>query len=383
MPESVGRHGPPDPLPRFGDRRRVRVGLLGGSFNPAHSGHRHIAEVARRRLRLDQVWLLVSPGNPLKPRDGMAPLAARLASARTIADGRRVLATGIEARLGTRYTADTVRALQARFPRTRFVWLMGADNLAQLPRWRHWREIVTALPFAVLPRPTYSLRALAGPAARCLARARRNPAGATTLADAPPPAWAFLPAAQRGVSATSLRAERGLRAEQGEKAIATNPDAARTSSPDAPAPRRRATPRKAAAAAGPRQAAARRPAAVDDAALDRLTAVIADSLADDKAEDVVTLDIAGRAAFADRMVIATGLADRQIAAMATHLEERLHEAGLKRLRTEGGRGSDWVLIDAGDIVVHLFKPEARVLYALERMWGAELDEPVEGTGATG
>ncbi len=383
MRESVSRHDPLDPLPRFGDRRRVRVGLLGGSFNPAHSGHRHIAEVARRRLNLDQVWLLVSPGNPLKPRDGMAPLAARLASAQAIADGRRVLATGIEARLGTRYTADTVRALQTRFPRARFVWLMGADNLAQLPRWRHWRAIVAALPFAVLPRPTYTLRALAGPAARCLARARRHPSRATTLADAPPPAWAFLPAAQRAVSATSLRAE------QGEKAIASNPDTrTATPSPDAPprgvqTDRRRATPRKTAAAAGPRRTAARRPAAGDGAALDRLIAVIANSLADDKAEEVVTLDIAGRAAFADRMVIATGLADRQIAAMATHLEERLHEAGLKRVRTEGGRGSDWVLIDAGDIVVHLFKPQARALYALERMWGAELDEPAEGAGVAG
>jgi nicotinate-nucleotide adenylyltransferase len=308
----------------------------------------------------------------------MAPLAARLASAQAIADGRRVLATGIEARLGTRYTADTVRALQTRFPRARFVWLMGADNLAQLPRWRHWRAIVTAVPFAVLPRPTYTLRALAGPAARCLARARHNPARATTLADAPPPAWAFLPAAQRAVSATSLRAEHG------EKAIATNPDVrTATAASDAPPRRRRAAPRKAATAAGPRQTAARRAAAADDATLDRLTAVIANSLADDKAEEVVTLDIAGRAAFADRMVIATGLADRQITAMATHLEERLHEAGLKRVRTEGGRGSDWVLIDAGDIVVHLFKPDARALYALERMWGAELDEPAEGTGAAG
>ncbi len=99
------------------------------------------------------------------------------------------------------------------------------------------------------------------------------------------------------------------------------------------------------------------------------------SLEDDKAEQPVALDLAGRASFADRMVIATGLADRQIAAMATHLEDRLHEAGLKRIQVEGANGSDWVLIDAGDIVIHLFKPEARTLYGLERMWGAELDEP--------
>ncbi len=109
--------------------------------------------------------------------------------------------------------------------------------------------------------------------------------------------------------------------------------------------------------------------------LEKLQSVIVTSLEDDKAEDVIALDLAGRASFADRMVIATGLADRQIAAMATHLEQKLGEAGVKRVRIEGAGGSDWVLIDAGDIVIHLFKPEARSLYALEKMWGAEFDEP--------
>ncbi len=102
--------------------------------------------------------------------------------------------------------------------------------------------------------------------------------------------------------------------------------------------------------------------------------MIVGSLEDDKAEQVVALDLAGRASFADRMVIATGLADRQIAAMATHLEEKLREAGLRRIQVEGAGGSDWVLIDAGDIVIHLFKPDARAMYGLERMWGADLDE---------
>ncbi len=134
------------------------------------------------------------------------------------------------------------------------------------------------------------------------------------------------------------------------------------------------TPRKKAAAAGPRRAPAKREAAPEPSVLDRVQAVIVESLEADKAEAVVTLDLQGRASFADRMVVATGLADRQISAMAAHLEEKLHEAGIKRVMIEGAGGSDWVLIDAGDIVVHLFKPEARELYALERMWGAELDE---------
>src|ERR1700733_6290451 len=143
---------PPDPIPRFGDRRRIRVGLLGGSFNPAHQGHRHVAELAMRRLRLDQVWLLVSPGNPLKPRSGMAPFADRMAGAARIADGRRMLATGIEATFRTRYTVDTLRQLMRRFPNVRFVWIMGADILEQLPAWRRWMDILRRLPFPVLPR---------------------------------------------------------------------------------------------------------------------------------------------------------------------------------------------------------------------------------------
>jgi ribosome silencing factor RsfS/YbeB/iojap len=132
------------------------------------------------------------------------------------------------------------------------------------------------------------------------------------------------------------------------------------------------TPRKKAVAAGPR---GKREEPADINLLDTLQAVIVTSLEDDKAEDVVAIDLAGRASFADRMVIATGLADRQITAMASHLEDKLSENGIKRVRIEGAGGSDWVLIDAGDIVIHLFKPEARQLYALEKMWGAEFDEP--------
>lgn len=124
------------------------------------------------------------------------------------------------------------------------------------------------------------------------------------------------------------------------------------------------------------------PAADQRDRLDRMQATIVESLEGDKAEEVVTLDLAGRAAFTDRMVIATGLADRQISAMALHLEEKLAEIGIKRVQVEGSGGSDWVLIDAGDIVVHLFKPEARALYALERMWGPDLDEVADAPAAT-
>ncbi len=184
------------------------MGLLGGSFNPAHSGHRRVAAEAMRRLGLDQVWLLVSPGNPLKHENGMAPFAQRLASARRVADGRRIVATDLERRLGTRYTADTLRLLRRRFPRIRFVWLMGADNLLQLPRWNEWLVIARSVAFAVLPRPSYTARALAGRAAQRLRAARRPARQARILADMAAPAWMLLPGPLDPTSATAIRARK-------------------------------------------------------------------------------------------------------------------------------------------------------------------------------
>lgn len=194
-----------DPIPRFGDRRRMRIGLLGGSFNPAHAGHLHVARVARRRLRLDQVWLMVSPGNVLKPRAGMAPFQQRMDSAAAIADGRRIVATGIEATLGTRYSADTLRALTRRFPRASFVWIMGADILEQLPRWKRWREIAGCIPLAIVPRGGHNARVLAGHAARALRAGRRRDRAADTLPGATAPAWAFLSVPSHPASATAIR----------------------------------------------------------------------------------------------------------------------------------------------------------------------------------
>jgi nicotinate-nucleotide adenylyltransferase len=189
----------------------MRIGLLGGSFNPAHAGHRHIIDVARRRLRLDQVWLLVSPGNVLKPQRGMAPFSQRLASARGIADGRCVVATAIEAAFGTRYTIDTLRRLVRQFPRTHFVWLMGADILQQLPRWHRWLQFVRRIPFAVVPRPGYNHRALAGRAAHRLAHARWPARSATVLADTAAPAWVFLCTPEHAASASAIRAIEGAK----------------------------------------------------------------------------------------------------------------------------------------------------------------------------
>ncbi len=131
------------------------VGLLGGSFNPAHGGHRSISLFALEALGLDEIWWLVSPGNPLKAQDGMASLPARLASARALSRRSRIKATAIEAQLGTKYTVESLRKLKLRYPKTRFVWIMGADNLAQFVKWRRWRDIARMMPIAVIARPGY------------------------------------------------------------------------------------------------------------------------------------------------------------------------------------------------------------------------------------
>lgn len=191
---------------KWGDRRRRRIGLLGGSFNPAHAGHRHVADQALRALRLDQVWLLVSPGNPLKPARGMAPFAERLASARRIADGVRVLATGLEARLGSRYTVRTLALLRQRFPLTRFVLLVGADIPTQFPRWRRWPALLRATPLAVVPRPGETRRALAGQAMHRLARWRRAPGALLAPPKMPHAPWCLIPAREHPASATAIRA---------------------------------------------------------------------------------------------------------------------------------------------------------------------------------
>jgi nicotinate-nucleotide adenylyltransferase len=153
--------------------RPTRIAILGGSFNPAHGGHRRISLLAREALGLDEVWWLVSPGNPLKPAQGMAPLAIRFASAARQARRAPIRVSGIEREMGTRYTIDTLRRLVRRWPKYRFVWLMGSDNLLQFARWRNWRGIARLMPIAVMARPGYADRAPANPAGAWLGRFAR------------------------------------------------------------------------------------------------------------------------------------------------------------------------------------------------------------------
>lgn len=187
----------------------LRIGLYGGSFNPPHAAHRAVSLLALKRLRLDRVWWLVTPGNPLKDNGGLPPLAERLALCRQMADHPALVPTGLEAGLGTRYSYDTVAALVARVPQARFVWIMGADNLASFHRWQHWRGIADRVPIAVVDRAGQSLRATAAPAARALGRWRLPEADAPSLAGRPPPAWVFLHGLKSPLSSTALRARAG------------------------------------------------------------------------------------------------------------------------------------------------------------------------------
>ncbi len=187
-----------------------RIGLLGGSFNPAHAGHLHISLLALQRLRLDGLWWLVSPQNPLKPAAGMAPHAARIARAQDLVKHHAVTVTGLEAEFGTRATADTLALLGRYFPGVHFVWIMGADNLSQIARWERWPQIFHAAAIAVFDRPTYSHKALAAKAARRFRRARVVGRATGELATTPLPAWAFLPIPLSNLSATDLRRLEGV-----------------------------------------------------------------------------------------------------------------------------------------------------------------------------
>jgi nicotinate-nucleotide adenylyltransferase len=183
----------------------MRVGLLGGSFNPPHAAHRAISLFALKRLKLDRVWWLLSPGNPLKEHNGLRTLIERERAARDVAEDPRIDVSCLEAVIGTRYTVDTITHLRRRVSGVRFVWIMGADNLAQFHRWKDWRRIAAEVPIAVIDRPPQSFRALAAPAAQALARYRLPENRAQSLSDQRPPAWVFLTGMKLSLSSTVLR----------------------------------------------------------------------------------------------------------------------------------------------------------------------------------
>jgi nicotinate-nucleotide adenylyltransferase len=185
----------------------MRIGILGGSFNPPHRGHIYASELALRQLAVDSVWWLVSPQNPLKPLRGMANFLERIGAAKRFVHHRRILVSDIEAQFGTRFTVDTLRALTRRFPQAHFVWIMGSDNLVQFPRWRSWQRIFTLAPIAVVARPGSTASARKSLAARRFAFAYRKPS--RRFAEMLPPAWTILEGPRDAASATAIRAAPG------------------------------------------------------------------------------------------------------------------------------------------------------------------------------
>ncbi|WP_415183049.1 nicotinate-nucleotide adenylyltransferase [Phaeovulum sp.] len=183
----------------------MTIGLLGGSFDPAHEGHAMITREALKRFGLDRVWWLVSPGNPLKAH-GPAPLRERIASARAVMTDPRVVITGVEAELGTRYTTQTLERLIRLYPGVRFVWLMGADNLVQFHRWDRWQKILRMVPVGILARPGMRIAARRSKAASIFAGARLSAEQAPLLPGRPPPAWCFVNVPMLDLSSSSIRA---------------------------------------------------------------------------------------------------------------------------------------------------------------------------------
>lgn len=188
----------------------ARIGLLGGSFNPPHAAHRQASLFAMKRLQLDRIWWLVTPGNPLKDTSALPDLDERMAAARALSRHPRIDISDLEAHIGTRFTADTIAFLRRRCPGVDFVWLMGADNLAQFHRWQNWQTIAKMVPFAVIDRPQASLNALSSPAALALAPSRLRDADAAKLAGSRTPAWVFLHGMKSPLSSTQIRKARAL-----------------------------------------------------------------------------------------------------------------------------------------------------------------------------
>ena len=320
------------------------------------------------------IWL-VSPQNPLKPTHETAALTRRVCGALRFAQGPSMIVSDAETRIGSFYTIDTLRVLKARFPGVRFVWIMGADSLASFHRWRGWTQIMRETPVAVVARPGTALDEplLAGGAPL---RLRPHPAGR------PPRPW---PAASRPpgstctaplnfTSSTALRrALRGRARRRSRSPLTRTPMSVLCMRNCESHPREHPLNRNTAleCARGPARDPSRAKPRRTTRALTALERLILNRLDDEKAQDIVFIDLKDKSSVADGMIVASGRSHRHVGAMADHLLRALKEAGHGRARVEGLPHCDWVLIDAGDVIVHLFRPEVRAFYNIEKIWSVE------------
>jgi nicotinate-nucleotide adenylyltransferase len=318
------------------------IGLLGGSFNPAHDGHLQISKGALKLLELDQVWWLISPGNPLKENSSLPSIEDRSKRALKIIGTEPITPTGIEVVFGTIFTIDTITSLQKSCPDAKFIWLMGEDNMIEFSQWKSWKKIIRALPIAIFKREGYSTKARGGKMAVEFKNQNIPSHDIGSLKDREPPAWGYVPNQLNPMSSTKIR-EDAVQEIKKDPPLDITQDSLTSSNP----PRQRSS--------------------------EDLLALVINTLDDNKAVDIITLDLKGNTSIADFMVVATGTSKRQVAALADYLARELKTQGHGAPKIEGLEQADWVLLDSGDVIIHLFRPEVRSFYNIEKMWSVDID----------
>jgi nicotinate-nucleotide adenylyltransferase len=309
-----------DLLP-FQNEQELRIGLLGGSFNPAHSGHIHISLEAIRLLNLDYVVWLVSPQNPLKKLDISDSLGKRLDYAKMLVRHPKVIVSDLEKYLPTNYTADTIAILRSLYPAVKFVWMMGADNMLQIHKWYNWQSIFNSVFIAVFDREEYEDSVIACEANKCYnaLEMRMDDLKNYSLE---PSAWYFFKIKKSSMSSTHLR-----ELSHSDNTIMIEPNN-----------------------------------------IEQLKDIVLNSLDNDQASEITICDLKGKANFAKYLIIASGRSSRHVCAIIENLMDRLKKVHVASTAS-GLENGQWVLLDAGDIIINAFLPEYRELYKLEEIWG--------------
>jgi nicotinate-nucleotide adenylyltransferase len=334
------------PSASYYDRKPLRIGLFGGSFNPPHTGHLYLATQAKKRLQLHAVWWLVTPQNPLKMTDDTLPYAVRMQLTRSLIAGHPGhVALALEKKWHSRSSFETVTRLQHAYPAIEFVWLMGADLLPLLPTWRQWRQFLTTIPIVVVERAGQLKTGLRLKAAILAKKSYTSIQKSARIASALNGGLCVLHLAQHPESSTRLR----HLFNHGELPLTTLGIARKKRAP---------TTKK-----------------TTHLTAEALHHAIIASLEDSKAVDIVTVDLAGKSDIADNMVICTATSARHASSTADNIVKALKELGLAGILPEGKSTGDWLIIDAYDVIVHIFRQEVRDRYQLEKMWLPHFDRP--------